>query len=311
VTDTLSKQADGRPLIAIEGIKTYPTTGHLDLVTVEVSGGPPDPITLFQALRGWWDRSIAVVPQDFVYPPGQSSKQINQQNSEQMTQSQDHAITAALCQLGVPTCLVTVASVNKGMPAAGRLQVGDVIVSVDGHDIHRASDVPAYITRHRPGQVLHVIVARRGHPLQITVPTVADPNTPGRAVIGIVPDQRHLHRFTIKIGLQDVGGPSAGLMFALGIVDRLSGQNITGGRTIAGTGEIDDLGNVGPIGGIQQKLVAAKRAGATIFLTPTDNCADAVSAKPHGLRLIRVSSLADALTALQEVRAGRGTPPSC
>ena len=106
-----------------------------------------------------------------------------------------------------------------------------------------------------------------------------------------------------------VGGPSAGLMFSLGVVDKLTAGSLTAGKTIAGTGTIDDKGLVGPIGGVQQKVVGAPRDGATFFLTPTRNCLDAFRAAPKGLTLIRVEPLSDAVAQLENVRKGKPTTP--
>jgi PDZ domain-containing protein len=112
----------------------------------------------------------------------------------------------------------------------------------------------------------------------------------------------------VKINISNIGGPSAGLMFALGIVDKLTPGDLTGGRFVAGTGEIETNGKVDPIGGVQQKMAGARNAGATVFLTPAANCPDAVRAVPAGLRLIKVRSLSGALDALAALKAGRPVP---
>jgi len=118
--------------------------------------------------------------------------------------------------------------------------------------------------------------------------------------------------FSVEISLKDVGGPSAGLMFALGIVDKLTPGSLTGGKFIAGTGTIDDSGHVGAIGGIAQKMVGARRKGATVFLSPAGNCAQARDTVPDGLRLVRVKTLSDAVEALEDLKAGRvDEVPTC
>ena len=114
----------------------------------------------------------------------------------------------------------------------------------------------------------------------------------------------------MNISVGDIGGPSAGMMFALGIIDKLTGLNLTGGRFIAGTGEITQSGQVEPIGGIQQKMVGARDAGATVFLTPASNCSDTTGAVPAGLRLVKVSTLSQAVTYLEDIKAGKPVP-SC
>jgi PDZ domain-containing protein len=116
--------------------------------------------------------------------------------------------------------------------------------------------------------------------------------------------------FQVKINIGNVGGPSAGMMFALAIIDKLTPSNLTGGKFIAGTGEIEVDGAVDPIGGIQQKMAAARAAGATVFLAPADNCSDTAGSVPAGLRVVKVSTLRGAIGALKAVKAGKPVP-SC
>jgi len=163
------------------------------------------------------------------------------------------------------------------------------------------------ITAKPAGSTLTFTVDRKGTTIQerITTKTVS-----GRPVVGVVVAEKFTFPFTVKISVGDIGGPSAGMMFALGIIDKLTPDNLTGGKFIAGTGEITDTGNVEPIGGIQQKMVGARDAGATVFLTPASNCADAKAAVPAGLKIVKVSTLSQAMTYLQEIKAGKSVP-SC
>ena len=129
-------------------------------------------------------------------------------------------------------------------------------------------------------------------------------------VIGVQVQEQYKFPFTVKFSVGDIGGPSAGMMFALGIIDKLTPMNLTGGKFIAGTGEITAAGQVQPIGGIQQKMVGARDAGATVFLTPAANCADTAGAVPAGLRIVKVSTLSQAITDLEALKAGKAVP-SC
>jgi Lon-like protease len=128
--------------------------------------------------------------------------------------------------------------------------------------------------------------------------------------LGIEPANEPDVPFQIKISLAEVVGPSAGLMFALAIVDKLTPGELTGGHVVAGTGEITSDGQVGRIGGIGFKMTAARETGATVFLVPSGNCFEATREPPDGLRLVKVGTLSDAVTALDTLRAG-GNPPSC
>ena len=125
-----------------------------------------------------------------------------------------------------------------------------------------------------------------------------------RAIVGISAGTDHTFPFSIDIKLADVGGPSAGLMFSLGIYDKLTPGSLTGGKFVAGTGTIDDDGKVGPIGGIEMKTVGARDKGAQYFLTPAENCAAAAKDTPSGLRLVKVNTIGDALGALKDIRSG-------
>ncbi|MEU8978319.1 PDZ domain-containing protein [Streptomyces sp. NPDC058251] len=214
----------GDPVITISGAPTRDTKGQLRMTTIEATG-PDAHVSLGDVLSGWFATDRAVLPRDSVYPSGNSVKEIEQHNAEQMKQSQDSATEAALSYL------------------------------------HEKKDV----------------------------------------------------KVTLK--LADVGGPSAGLLFSLGIVDKLdgdgSGGDLTGGRTIAGTGTIDTDGTVGAVGGVALKTQAARRDGATIFLVPKAECSDAKSELPKGLRLIPVTTLKGAVDSLVSLEKGKGSVPSC
>lgn len=304
--DTLGAVA-GTPVIAITGRTTYPTTGHLDLTTIS----PQVRLTLVEAMKGWLDDEVAVVPRDVLYPQGQTTEQIQQRNTETMQLSQDSATTAALRQLGIPIATeVVVRAVTQGAPAAGKLEPGDVLTSVDGTKVTRAAALRDAIGRRSPGQPVRIGYTRDGEPATVELTTARAGEDEPRAVIGVEPGEQADYPFDVEIQLKDVGGPSAGLMFALGIIDKLDRQPLTGGAYVAGTGEISPEGEVGPIGGIAQKLLGARRKGATLFLTPAGNCAEAAGARPDGLTLARVATLQDALTALRVTRDG-GTPVTC
>jgi PDZ domain-containing protein len=308
-TNTLGS-VGGTALIRIEGHRTYPDSGHLNLTTVSVLGGPAQRMDLVTALKGWLDDSIAVIPEEQVYPKGQSAKQAEQESTAEMRDSQESATTAALRSLGIPVPThVAVVSAPAGSPAHGKLRAGDEIITVDGKAVDGGVALRKVITAHAAGEPVTFSIERDGKRAQVTVTTK---NDGGRTIVGITTRDTADYPFTVKIGLKDVGGPSAGLMFALGIVDKLTPGSLTGGAFVAGTGTIDGGGNVGPIGGITQKMVAAKRAGATVFLAPSGDCGEAISTVPDGLRLVRVTTLKSALSSLDALRANRNAKvPTC
>ena len=306
--NTLGKPS-GADLIQISGHRTYPTSGHLNLVTVSYSGGPGTDFNIFSALRAWLTPDDAVVPESEIYSSGQTQQQVVQQDTQEMLGSQQDATAAALCYLKIGfTTVNPVAATVKGTPAYGVLRKGDDITAVDGTPVDCQHNVVTMIRDRKPGSKITLTVLRNGASRNFTLATK---DVGGEPVVGVeLSAPTYKFPFKVKINLPDIGGPSAGLMFALGIIDKLTPDNLTGGRFIAGTGEIDPTGQIQPIGGIQQKMAGARQAGATIFLSPASNCANTTGAVPSGLRLVKVSTLAQAVSDLQAIKKGLPVP-SC
>ncbi|MFI8203458.1 PDZ domain-containing protein [Streptomyces sp. NPDC085937] len=317
---------DGEPVLQIAGHKTYPTDGHLNMTTVRVTSADYR-MNLVEAVYGWLAHDTKVVPHDTLYPDGKTEEESTQENAEEFSQSQESAKVAALKELGVPVkSWVIVSTVVKDAPAEGKLHAGDVIKAVDGKAVKEPTDVAELVTEHRPGEdVVFTIVPAKEQAAaekekrtptrteKVTITTRAsDDAGEKRAVVGISAGTDHTFPFSVDIKLADVGGPSAGLMFALGIYDKLTPGSLTGGEFVAGTGTIDDNGKVGPIGGIEMKTVGARSKGAEFFLTPAENCASAAKDTPEGLTLVKVATIDDALGALKDIRAGDTADlPSC
>lgn len=276
----------------------------LALTTVDVSSS----VSLLAVLQAYLSHSEAVVPREVLFPPGESAKQVDKANANQMTQSQDSATVVALTHLGLVSVLVH--SVQAGSPAAGRLRVGDTIRALDGAPVGNTAALLAAMGRVRPGQKVVLTVLRNGRSRTVSVVTAAAPGDAHRAFLGVsIANRLGVH---VSVGVKGIGGPSAGLMLSLGIFDELVPYSLTGGRVIAGTGTIDDLGNVGPIGGIQQKMYAARHhEHASVFLAPAGDCAEARGNIPAGLQVVRVRTFDGALADLAALRAGRTNLPSC
>jgi PDZ domain-containing protein len=225
-----------------------------------------------------------------------------------MTGSQQTATAAALTQLRIAyTTQVVVVQTEAGFPASGVLKAGDVITAVDGATVTGPTALTKLITAHPAGTKLTLTIQRNGQRRQLSVGTK---QSGGHPVMGVEIEQQYKFPFSVKFSVGDIGGPSAGMMFALGIIDKLTTLDLTGGKFIAGTGEITAGGQVQAIGGIQQKMVAARNAGATYFLTPASNCSDTKGATPAGLHLVKVSTLSQAVTYLEDIKAGQAVP-SC
>lgn len=306
-TDTLG--SDNKvPLIMITGHATYPTDGELALTTVSVSS--PDASLRAPLLLGaWWRSDYQVVPRDLIYPPDQNTKDINAQNAEEMKSSQEHATTAALRYLGYHLgSEVVIQAIPKGSPSLGILRAGDVIRSLQGVNVLTFADLRKRMTYYNPGDVLSIAVDRSGSRLTLSVK--AGKGADGRALLGVLPVDQFTYPFSVDIRLKDVGGPSAGMMFALGIIDKLTPESLTRKRIIAGTGTIDDSGNVGAIGGIGDKILGAYRHGVRLFLAPRSNCSE-IHSVPAGMRVVGVQTLKDAVTALQSASVSAKASINC
>lgn len=299
--------ADGEevPLISIEGAETFPTEGALDLLTVQVVGNRERTPNWVELATAWFDPSRAVLPIDSVFPEGQTTEERNEESSAMMVDSQKEATAAALSELGYDVdTRITVHSLTEDSAAAGLLEEGDVIVSADGTPVTSGDQLRA-IVQEGQGQPIELTVDRDGEEVTVSVtptPTEVDGTTVWRLGIQLLSDFDFPIDVTIQ--LNNVGGPSAGMMFALGIIDTLTPGELNGGENVAGTGTITADGKVGPIGGIRQKMWGAVGAGADWFLAPAANCDEVVGHIPNGLRVFAVADLDDALTVLETVREG-------
>lgn len=302
------------PLIEIPEEKTYPTDGSLDLLTVSSLGDRNSLPNWFEVVTAWFDPSKAVLPLDDVYPPGYSIEQSNEDGRIQMANSQKDAVAAALASLGydLPR-VVTVGALSDGSPSKGILEAGDVLLTVNGKTFDDVASLRAVIAESGADQPLPIEITRNGEPMTVTVTPQLSTDDPPAPVVGIYPSIDYTFPFEVNIQLQNVGGPSGGQMFALGIIDKLTPGELNGGEQIAGTGTIDVDGNVRAIGGIRQKLYGALQAGATWFLAPKTNCNEVVGHVPDGLQVVAVSTLDDSLAALTAIESGVGTKdlPSC
>jgi Lon-like protease len=312
VQDTLGEYA-GSQIVKISGQRTYPTQGRLDLTTVSVTA-PTAKLTLGDALVAWFDPQRALVPRDLYYPPQQSVKEAEAESAVAMASSQDNAVVAALTEIGyeVPYS-VQVRSVTEGAPAQGHLRVGDRITAVNGTPVEHAVQVSPLLQDVEPGGTATFTVRRDGRTLQVVSPTEASETDPSRTMVGITISDTPTLPFDVSISLgHRIGGPSAGLMFSLAIVDKLTPGQLTGGLHVAGTGTIGADGGVGPIGGIQQKLAGADNAGASVFLVPAGNCSEARQAQSNDLHLVRVRTLDTAVDHLERLAQDPdATVPTC
>ncbi|MGC5222761.1 YlbL family protein [Micromonospora sp. DT81.3] len=299
--------ADGTqvPLISVEGAETFETSGSLDLTTVQVVGNRERTPSWFELASAWFDPSKAVVPLASVFPEGQSSDERNEQNATLMVDSQQEATAAALTELGYDVeSSVRVVELVEGSPAEGVLEPDDVIVSANGTPVADAETLREII-RAGEGQPVELNIRRGGSDETVTItPESREIDGEDTWIIGVTLIHDYEFPIDVTIQLDNVGGPSAGMMFALGIVDTLTPEELTGGENVAGTGTIDAEGTVGPIGGIRQKLYGARAAGADFFLAPESNCDEVVGHIPNGLRVFATGTLEESMTALDAIADG-------
>jgi len=297
-------EVDGTQLVAISGTKTYPTRGELNMTTVSVYGGPEQGIDLIQAIGGWFSPKINVVPREVIYPENLTDEQQQQESVADFSASQSNATAAALNYLQLPLkTTILISSVETGMPADGVLEPGDVILSVDGVDITSDRQSIGLIRKPPVGRVVQMSVLRKGLVKNVQMKTVSHPENPKWPFVGISVDTKYEATFNIDFGVDDVGGPSGGTMFALSIIDKLTPGALANGKVIAGTGTITPEGEVGAIGGIAQKMIASADHGAALFIAPKSNCEDINGHVPAGLKVVPVETLTQAVKVLKDFKA--------
>jgi PDZ domain-containing protein len=302
---TYTVQGQTEPIIVIDGRATNKTTGNLNLTTVSYS---TNKLTVFDALSAWLQSDEVVVPRSSLFPPGKSTEDVNKQNTAEFAESQDDAVAAAGCELGYPPKFGVLTVLSDGA-SHDKLEPGDLLDTVAGQRTESQAALLAVLSKHKPGETVVVGVTRLGKPLDVPI-TLGKP-LDGRegASLGITAGSVCQMPFTVDLGLgNQIGGPSAGMMFALGIIAKVGPENLTDGRFIAGTGTIDRTGKVGAIGGIQLKMIAAHNAGATLFLAPAANCDDVRGAIPDGLDVVKVSTLHDAVRDLEATEKKQPVP---
>jgi PDZ domain-containing protein len=304
-------------LISISGTETYPTEGELDMTTVSEYGGPQEGLDMFQAIWGWIDPDRRVVPRESVYPEGETEEENTARNVEAFSTSQSYAIAAAMDYLDQPIKeQVIVTSVGLDTPAQDKLRAGDEILTVDGVQMTTPEQVVEAVRSKPIGTDLNFSVMRGDTKLDVVVTSGTRPddreteqNESTIPYIGIGIDINYSAEFEIKFGVTGVGGPSAGTLFAIGIIDKLTPGALTQGKIIAGTGTIDPDGNVGEIGGIRQKLIGARDAGAVLFLAPEGNCDEVIGHIPDGLTVAAIETLEDAMDEIEAFNAGATVTP--
>jgi PDZ domain-containing protein len=299
---TESSDGEEVPLISVEGAETFPTAGALDLLTVQVQGNRERTPSWFELATAWFDPSKAVLPLEAVFPQGQTTEQRSEESAAMMVDSQHEATAAALTELGYDVgAQLSVYSLLEDSAAQGVLEDGDLILEANGEEVSEVADLRGIIND-GGGAPVELLIQRDGQEQTVEVtPTQSSADGETVWLIGVNLITEYDFPIDVTIQLNNVGGPSAGMMFALGIIDTLTPGELNGGQQVAGTGTITADGTVGPIGGIRQKMWGALDAGADWFLAPDANCDEVVGHIPDGLRVFSVEDLDDALAVLDAV----------
>jgi PDZ domain-containing protein len=289
--------------LKVQGSTVHDSKGKLYLTSV----GIDDNVRFYEALLDMANHDVELLPRDVVYPDQQDDQEIDRQNAEAMDVSKETATVVALRELGydIEPSGVEITDVIAGAPADGRLKPTDRILEVDARKVHSTEQVRAAIRRHRAGESATFKVERIGRTSTVSVQLQQVDGEPRVGVLlrDVFPS------LPVKVSIETqnhIGGPSAGLMFTLSIIDKLTEEDLTAGRRIAGTGEIALDGGVGPVGGVAEKLVAVDRMGVKTFLIPEGNCAGVRGRVPKGLRLVKVANVKDALRFLRDPEAAAG-----
>ncbi|RHW28613.1 PDZ domain-containing protein [Nocardioides immobilis] len=310
--DVLAKDGNEAEIIQVDGHETFRDDGEIRFTTVQTSPRGKK-LPLLAALGDWLDSDKAVVPYEIAHPKNQTAEDEKIQGEISMIGSQDNAIAAAMRELGyeVPA-VIQVAHVDEGTPAFKKLRVRDKILEVDGVKLKDGQQLVDAVQEHGPGDPVVLSIERgRRERLTVEIEPRKDPED-GRMRIGIIPGVGYDFPFDVSIKVDSgIGGPSAGLMFALAIYDTLTPGSLTDGEVIAGTGELFEDGIVGPIGGIEQKIAAAEDDAAELFFVPEANCSDVADLDPD-LTMVKATDMHQALGALEDWADDRDADlPSC
>lgn len=282
-----------------EDVTVFMPSSELLMLTVSVQ-----PVNLYEALIAAFDPRIDLVRRELLRREGETDEEFQERNLQSMDISEQTAISVALERLGrdIITDGVEVVEVIPGLPAVGALEAGDLLVEIGGVPISNLGDVSRAMTDRAPGERVELVIERHGDRQSVTVELGALDEDPARPVIGIRVQNLN-PRFPVEIESGSIGGPSAGMMYTLAVMELLDPEELTPGKVVAGTGTIQPDGSVGPIGGIRQKIVAAEAAGAQVILVPAANYAEALTAPRSSIEVVSVATIDDAISYLESLAA--------
>ncbi|TBW21630.1 pdz/dhr/glgf protein [Arcanobacterium bovis] len=313
----VNSKVEGQPLVSVSDVQTYPSDTKLFMTTVSAYGNADAGAPVAQAVTALFRKDLQILPLRVMFPDNLSSEDVKKQNQMAMTSSQDTAALVAFEMAGYPVSMtLKVAGVSKDFPSGKKLQPGDVIKAIklssenDYHSISSFKQLASFLDATKPNTEVTMRLERNGKQVDESFTTVAhqkDANgwvAPG-SILGVLIDVQDVKiPGKVKYIVEGIGGPSAGMMFTLGIYDQLTKESLGGKAAIAGTGTIAWNGNVGPIGGIEHKLQGAAEHGATDFIAPAENCRETIGYEPQGMNVWAVRTIDEARTVVESVKSG-------
>ncbi len=292
-------------MISIDEQPTYPVSGDLDMLTVTLKGNSSRGASWLEVGLAKIDSSLSIVNITDIYPEGWDDAKLNEESDRMMLDSQANAKAAALRLLEIPyTAEIKVTMVEKNGPAGNILKAGDTLLTVQGEIATGLSQVQKLVAETKGERTVDLEIERAGVRQSVSVlPKLIDDKWRMGIYVQTVPT----FPFEIDVQVGNVGGPSAGQILALAIYDKLTPGELTGGERIAGTGTITPDGEIGPVGGVKQKMYGAKRAGVKWFLAPSENCDQVIGNIPDGITVVKVSTIQDSLRAVKAIATNVGT----
>ncbi|MCS4489453.1 PDZ domain-containing protein [Corynebacterium sp. ES2775-CONJ] len=293
-------EVNGVEVINIDGAEVDSTQGHLDMTTVSVRSN----MTLIQGLNRLIVHGDTLIPIEQIFPQGKTEDEIKQLNEAAFSASESAATTAALRYLKRPMD-VKIARIVADSAAAEALRDNDVILAIDSVPVRTGGGAQQLVRAKKPGDSIELSIKRGDRRLTKTLTLRAHPYDETVPFLGVNMVTSSAEGISVRYNLEDVGGPSAGMVFALAVIDKLSPGELNHGKYVAGTGTITDTGEVGPIGGIKHKARAAAAAGAELFLAPARNCEELTGENYSSMTVVGVSTLSDAVARMDDFAAGK------
>lgn len=312
VVDALGsfESSDGEVMvITVDGAETFDSQGQLNVLSVALYGNPDNRLTWLEVAGAAFDPSREIIPTSSLYPEGVTVEDRTEASALMMQSSQQLAVAAALQELGEPIdSRLVIVDVRADGAAAGLLEADDEVTAINGVTVAHLGDFSEQMTTAlATASTLELTVTRGAHAHTVTVePRAIEPG--GELLLGVSIAFEYVFPYEVELQLGDIGGPSAGMMFALAVYEKLTPGSFVSDLVVSGSGTVDSQGNIGRIGSLHQKLWGAAEVDTELFLMSVANCPDLPSSIPGDFVLAPVATLSEAIDAIERVAAGESVP---